>query len=99
MNQSNDINKLYAEYVLLTNQLLAIRGGRYRKVGGRNTWDEIYEKAAIIHLELVARGAMAEDPREKLGGKTNSENLQRGTISYPKRKKLGKKKKGGRRRV
>ena len=97
MNQSTD--QLYAEYILLASKLDAIRGGRFRAGGYKKHYNEMYDKASLLHLELIARGAMLEKPRGQLGGKTNSEVIKRGTISYPNRKKLGKKKKGGRRRV
>ena len=53
MNQSTD--QLYAEYILLASKLDAIRGGRFRAGGYKKHYNELYEKASLLHLELIAR--------------------------------------------
>ncbi len=91
-------NLVITEYNALTNQMLKLKGGRLKGCGKKQAV-LIYERLAHLHCELVARGFIVESQLEDLGGKKNSENINRKTKHYPERKKLGKKKKGGRRRV
>ena len=73
------------------------RGGRVRGLDPRKM-NKVYDRVCILHMELVARGIIRETPKKILNGKLNSDIINRKTIAYPTRKKLGKKKKGGRRR-
>lgn len=99
VNLTNNPNQeIIVEYFELSKTMMKIKGGRLNGIKRKEAY-RMYERLCCLHLEMVARGLMEETKLERIGGKTNTENITRETIHRPEKKKLGKKKKGGRRRV
>ena len=97
MNSTMTTSQLIKEYKFLRDINFKLCAGTMKGITNKQV-DEVVKRLKYLHLELVARKIIIEKKYKNLGGQTASEIITRPTIHRPEKKKLGKKKKGGRRR-
>ncbi len=95
--RTSKTQEIIKEYNALVDINLKLKAGQMKGLTYKQ-YNKLYKRLKYLHLEMVAGNLIIETKHESLGGNTNSDLLKRETKSYPNRKKLGKKKKGGRRR-